>query len=814
VTAAVTARPDAPARARTRTARRAVGRWAWRLFRRDWRQQAIALALITVAVAATILGAGVATNAPPPTGNGFGSAGHAVVLTDTSGVAAISARFGPVEVIENQPFRTGLANGARLRAQDPFGRYGRPMLSLVSGRYPTGADEIAMTGHLASTLSLSVGDSWTSPAGSRRVVGIVSDPLNLLDEFALVAPGQITGAAAVTVLFDSSSAAVDAYRFPGGAVPLTPTTNIGISPELIVMAVAVIGLIFIGLISAAGFTVLVQRRLRALGMLAAIGATDRHVRLVMRTNGMLVGAVGATLGAIIGIGGWIAYAPSYSVSVNHDVPWTSMPWWLVGTAIVLAVVTATVAARRPAGVVARIPIVTALADRPAPVTPVRRSARLPIVLLVAGPVLLYFSGGWGAVGRSHLLLQAPGLVACVAGLMTAAPLAVGLLGVLAKHAPFTARVALRDLARYRSRSGPALAAGSFAVLIAMLIALISTGRYADSLDYIGPNLPTNQLLVTVAQADSGPGAGPRIPPTSAATGAPAAAIAAALGTGDTLAIDSVGAVLAQCKGSGSERSCLSNGGLNVATPELLAHYGIEPGDIAAGTQLITSRPHLVGTPDLALLDFAINGPDDLLRNPRIQFVPGLPTGSSQPNLLVMPDTVAAMHLVETRSAAVLITTRHALTPTQINTARQIAVTDGMNVETANQMPTLSEVRDDATTVGILLALGVLAMTVGLIRSATVGDLRIMAATGARRRTRRTLTAVTAGALGALAAVLGTAVAYTMALVFFRSQLSERMSQPPWLDLLLVLVGLPLAAALGGWVFAAREPAALARPAIG
>ena len=55
-------------------ARRAVTRWAWRLFRREWRQQLLVLALITVAVAATIIGAAVATNNPPPENAGFGTA--------------------------------------------------------------------------------------------------------------------------------------------------------------------------------------------------------------------------------------------------------------------------------------------------------------------------------------------------------------------------------------------------------------------------------------------------------------------------------------------------------------------------------------------------------------------------------------------------------------------------------------------------------------------------------------------------------------------------------------------------------------------
>ncbi|MGA2530040.1 MAG: hypothetical protein ABSG36_12865, partial [Acidimicrobiales bacterium] len=37
-------------------ARRAVSRWAWRLFKREWRQQLLVLSLISVAVAATVVG--------------------------------------------------------------------------------------------------------------------------------------------------------------------------------------------------------------------------------------------------------------------------------------------------------------------------------------------------------------------------------------------------------------------------------------------------------------------------------------------------------------------------------------------------------------------------------------------------------------------------------------------------------------------------------------------------------------------------------------------------------------------------------------
>ena len=43
-------------------ARRAMIRWAWRLFKREWRQQLLILLLVIVAVAAVVVGSAVATS--------------------------------------------------------------------------------------------------------------------------------------------------------------------------------------------------------------------------------------------------------------------------------------------------------------------------------------------------------------------------------------------------------------------------------------------------------------------------------------------------------------------------------------------------------------------------------------------------------------------------------------------------------------------------------------------------------------------------------------------------------------------------------
>jgi len=87
-------------------ARRAVTHWAWRLFQREWRQQFLILALITVAVAATILGSSVAVNIPPPKDAGFGTAPYSATFASDSAKAqtfiAAAHHDGTVQVIENE----------------------------------------------------------------------------------------------------------------------------------------------------------------------------------------------------------------------------------------------------------------------------------------------------------------------------------------------------------------------------------------------------------------------------------------------------------------------------------------------------------------------------------------------------------------------------------------------------------------------------------------------------------------------------------------------------------------------------------------
>jgi putative ABC transport system permease protein len=560
--------------------------------------------------------------------------------------------------------------------------------------------------------------------------------------------------------------------------------------------------------------VLAQRRLRSLGILSSLGATDKDVRLVMVANGAVVGVVGAVLGGAIGIGAWIPYAPYFGTSADHYVPWTSLPWWLIGVAMALAVVTAVLASRQPARAVADVPVVAALSGRPVEPKQSRRSPRPGLAVLALGIVLLVFSGGTNGSGGSSTFDTLAGVLATIAGLVLLAPVIIGQVARVARHVPVAGRIAMRDLARYRARSGAALAAATLAVFIAMLITLLSTNRFTEPLDYVGPNLPPNQLAVYTPGNDPGSTSGDTLPSSRQrqAGQATAARIAAALGTRNVLPLTAAVAPT----DTGLEQVGLGGGqgtiDIYVATPALLRHYGIKADAISPGTVLLTSRPGLQGSPNLVLQygNFTSQNPVvKFVATPSIQTLASLPTDVSDPNLLIMASVAAKLRLRQA-TVAWLIQAPRSLTPVQISSARRVAAAAGLTIETKNGTPSLDEVRNDATGVGILVALGVLAMTIGLIRSETSGDIRTLTATGASARTRRGITAATAGALGLLAALVGTVAAYLAVVASSWSELlAGHMSLLPWLDLAAVLVGLPVVAAAGGWLLAGREPRAIA-----
>ena len=512
-------------------------RWGWRLFRREWRQQLLVLGLLTVAVAATIWGASVVTNAQIPPGYPtFGTGAALVTLPGTdpqlaADIAAIAGRWGPADLIEKQNITTGTRQSVQLRAESPHGHYNAPLLGLVSGTYPAGPGQVALTSQVATRYGAHAGGTWHAAGTTWQVTGIVQDPSNLADQFALVAPGQIRHPSQVIMLLGPAAAQqlLSDQTVPGvpAADVSVPTQQVsGVSPAVLILVVEVLGLAFIGLVSVASFSVLAQRRLRALGMLGAIGATERNLRLVMIAGGLVVGVVAALAGAVLGLAAWIAYAPTVQRDTGHAVDAARLPWWAFAIGIVLAIATSALASRRPAKTMAAVPVVTALSGRPAPPKAVHRSALPGVIVFAAGLACLASAGGLNGVaggngpdggggGNGHALFLLGGLVITITGICLLAPLAISVLAAGAgPRLPVAIRIALRDLVRYRARSGAALAATTFAVFLAMGICVVASIKFDNPLNWIGPNLSSSQVTVGATQS---PGPGQRsssAPPSS------------------------------------------------------------------------------------------------------------------------------------------------------------------------------------------------------------------------------------------------------------------------------------------------------------
>src|SRR5208283_3486418 len=335
-----------------------------------------------------------------------------------------------------------------------------------------------------------------------------------------------------------------------------------------------------------------------------------------------------------------------------------------------------------------------------------------------------------------------------------------------RRAPIATRLALRDLARYRARSGSALAAISIGVLAAVIVMLAASARYGNVLDYAGPNLASNELGAQL------------------------------------VALETPNASLNATRDGRSW-----NGQIYVATPQMLRAFGIKASQINPNADVLSSRPGLSGVSNMTFTYGSGNGngpgsgpssqpgcnaATDCLANPVIQEVGALPAGTSAPNTVITEHAMKEFHIQQTTTDW-LVQGTQAFSASQIASAELAASTAQLSVESKNDQPTSFAVITWATVFGIVIALGVLGMSVGLIRSETARDLRTLAATGASSYTRRTLTAVTAGALGFLGALLGTIGGYIGMIGWLRSNSLNggisALGNVPVRDLLIILLAM-------------------------
>ena len=806
------------------------------MFRREWRQQLLVVTLLTVAVTAAIGSITIAYNSVPADNSDFGSANQVLSLNPSdprkfqAALDAAKKSFGTFDVIGHRSVSVpGSVETLDYRSQTPGGTYTGELLALRSGSYPVGPREVAVTDGVAESLRLEIGSTLALDGRRRTVVGIVENPSKLSDEFALVSPSSASPEV-VDLLVDGSEAEHDSFVDSLGDPSSSPYAGSMIkgndvsetTETLAMFSVATVFLLLASLVAAAGFAVVAQRRLRQLGMLAAVGATGKHLRLVMLTNGAVVGTLAAVIGTIAGLGLWLVFAPTLESAVDHRVDRLSLPWVLIAMAGLVAIAGATAAAWWPGRTVARLPVLLALSGRPPKPRPARHSAIAAATLIAVGIGCLALSD------RDRPPLIIAGLLATILGSLLLGPLAIRTFSAVAGRVSIAPRLALRDLARYQARSGAALAAVTLALGIAATVVVTASAEEAKRASepaslsdrqirvYLGPSEDKGVTpLDALAQLDRRAAGARRvaaqldgatvIPLRKAAEhGTPPATV------GNTRFIPTVEITRSFTSPEGG-KNYRADSQLYVATPAVLEYLGIDPATIDSGTDFLVDRS--VTTKDLVIPSFTSR------REIAVTNVQKVDTGrhlfgaesGRKPPFFITPNGLRHLGWKQI-PAGWLIQSSRPLTSDQIADARDAAAEAGLSIETQRKSNPPTEVMSIATAAGAVLALAILAMTVGLIRGESAGDLRTLTAAGATSGIRRTLTATTAGALALLGAILAVAGAYVVMLALYHDDIGY-LSDVPVLYLALAVLGVPLAAAAAGWLFAGREPPAIARPVI-
>jgi putative ABC transport system permease protein len=251
--------------------------------------------------------------------------------------------------------------------------------------------------------------------------------------------------------------------------------------------------------------------------------------------------------------------------------------------------------------------------------------------------------------------------------------------------------------------------------------------------------------------------------------------------------------------------------LYVATPAVLRYLGIDPATIRPGADFLVDRS--VATSELTIPSSLSQRELPVRHVQKIEVgthLFGADSGRDPANFITLNGL--RRHGWKQVPGGWLVQSSRPLTSDQIADARDSAAESGLTIEVRRKKDPPTEIMAIATAAGALLALAILAMTVGLIRGESAGDLRTLTAAGATSRIRRTLTATTAGALALLGALLGVAGAYVVLAATYHDDLGY-LSDVPIMYLALAVVGVPLAAAAAGWLVAGREPPAIARQVI-
>ncbi|GAA2741135.1 hypothetical protein GCM10009868_06050 [Terrabacter aerolatus] len=388
----------------------------------------------------------------------------------------------PATIRVGSHYQSGTVSGVELAHPASLA----PKVTLESGRWPAGPDEVLVTVQgmehgLPSTGTLglaTLGSTGESRERTATIVGVGrsydSQGSEYLQPTDLVTTPLTSDDVQRLWLVDRATpitwSEVERLNTYGIGVlsrhvvehPETVTRQpdgvSGPSTTLLVVSVASLGLVLLTtLLAGPAFAVSAARQRRTLALAASNGATTSQLRRTVLAQALVLGVLSAVVGAVLGVtGGIAAVAATRLARPELFFGPLQVPWPAVALVAVTAIISSVVAAVVPSRGLGRLDVVSVL--RGQSVSP-RLRRRVPVVgaaLAAAGAVVVT----WVASTRPalELVLFLAGSVAIVGGSLLMVPLVLALVAKVAHRLPLPVRMAAREAGRQRGRATPTVAA--------------------------------------------------------------------------------------------------------------------------------------------------------------------------------------------------------------------------------------------------------------------------------------------------------------------------------------------------------------------
>jgi putative ABC transport system permease protein len=717
------------------------------------------------------------------------------------------------------------------------------LFRLTSGRWPQTRDEVVVNADLAAKgfqvgaeLTVHEGETLTVVGTAESAVGrgypvalgrigALGLPKVAGQDAWLVGGGPVSwdevlalNAIGATVL----SRSVIADPPPDSELPAEVRQWQSSGEEIWIAVVALVvamALLEVVLLAGPAFAVGARRQSRNLALMAASGGTPKQARRVILAGGLVLGGTAATLGVGLGVVvGWAALPVVQHFSDNWLGPFEVNPLHLLYVAA-FGLLSAFLAAVVPAWIASRQDVVAVLAGRRGDRKPGLRSPLLGLVLLGVG-----IGGSVAGATRSGdgSILIAGSAVVAVLGMILLVPVVVAVLARLGRRLPLEARYAVRDAARHRTRTVPAVAAVAATVAGVVALGIANASDAAESEATYQPQLGMGMGYVAVYDPDADWGAYARVVRREAPT----------VVVSDALSYDPPGKGFTELRlrrpGAASYGDFLdgwsgSFGSVLVGESVLALATPLDEGDLDDARQMLARGGLVVFASRPVDSDrIRVGGrihPDDGGRAQPLKAVelPAyyLQVRGNAPAVAVAPPGALDPMGLSVATAGLLLDAR-TLSERSEDDLREVI--QGMS-DNASLYVERGYQKDDATVIllGILFALGAVLMLGGTLTATFLAlsdarpDLATLSAVGAAPRTRRGVAAAYALVVGFVGAVLGAAVGFipgiavtypltstawmTNPLDARGDELPSHFVDVPWLMVLGLVVVLPVATAV-------------------